>query len=178
VRCHPDHPRRGPDQQIPVLVPRRSGSCLASPLEACPLPQDLSAFLGVFPAGQLRSANLGYWSPCWLKPPTSRAWDGPGLCAWLWPVELRAGLGIDAQAARVAKGRPLVMGKASDYHSASSQPGPGPSARNPVTGSAMPCVAPWWCAQRQRRQVGGPWQGSEPGGGMLCERLSSRPMIQ
>jgi len=86
--------------------------------------------------------------------------------------ELRAAL-LLMQAARSGEGRPLVMGKPADYNSAFFAPGPGISRGSRSNRSAHGPVAP--CGAHPTATppgVGG--QASSQGGGMLCERLSSR----
>ncbi|APD48953.1 PhzF family phenazine biosynthesis isomerase [Synechococcus sp. CS-602] len=171
VRCHPDHPEgegltsRSSAGSADLVLP-------ASPLEACPLPQDLSAFLGVSLQASWRS-DLGYWVALLAEAADLASLDGQAFALAL-AGELRAGL-VLMQGCPSGEGRPLVMGKPADYQLRFFAPGLGIS-EDPVTGSAHALVAPWWCAQRQRRQVVG-WQASSQGGGMLCERLSSG-MIQ
>jgi len=171
VRCHPDHPEgegltsRSSAGSADLVLP-------ASPLEACPLPQDLSAFLGVSLQASWRS-DLGYWVALLAEAADLASLDGQAFALAL-AGELRAGL-VLMQGCPKWRRTAAGDGEASRLPLRFFAPGLGIS-EDPVTGSAHALVAPWWCGPTATPPGGG-LAGVEPGGGMLCERLSSG-MIQ
>lgn len=137
-------------------------------MEPAPLPQDLEVVLGVRSQASWRS-TLGYWVVLLPRDPNLAELDANALVSRL-EGELRRGL-VLMQATLAGSAAPCVDAEPADYQLRFFAPELGID-EDPVTGSAHALVAGWWCAQLGRDRVVG-WQPSPPGGGMVCERLSS-----
>jgi len=154
---------------------RRSGLACTRPWRLTPYaPGSLCSFSG-FPCRPAGGHDLGnIWVALLAEAADLASLDGQAFAAGL-AGELRAGL-VLMQGCPSARRTASVTGEPAALPIRFTSRLPGISEDSGHRLSQCPGVAPWWCAQRQRRQCWR-WQASSRGAGMLCERLSSSMIV-